>query len=130
MKKLVISGSAKLQKELQALLAKLKDKYEILDYPKTIENKNFMSDYPKIHQQFYQNIINADTLLIFNEDKNNISGYVGSAAFAELAFGVILKLVYKKDIEIYIYKMPSENVQSYDEINLYLKLGWIKVWNE
>ena len=37
------------------------------------------------------------------------------------------KLVYNKNIQILILRMPSVNVQSYEEINLWLKLGWIKL---
>lgn len=58
-----------------------------------------------------------------NEDKNGKTGYIGAETFAKLAFGLAQKLVYKKDIELVIYKRPSKDVQCYEEINLWLKLG-------
>ncbi len=65
-----------------------------------------------------------------NEDKNGLSGYIGAEVFAELLFGLSQKLVYKKEIELYILKMPSKEVSSYEEVTLWLKLGWIKIWKE
>ena len=63
-----------------------------------------------------------------NEDKNGISGYIGYETFAELLFGLSQKLIYNKDIEFILLKMPSREVGSYDEIDLWLKLGWIKLF--
>ena len=130
MKTIVISGSAKLQNEIQSLLKSVKSDYDILDYPKPIKNEDFMSLYPKIHKTFYESIANTDVCLLFNHDKNGIEGYVGSAGFAELSFAVAQNQVYKKNIEIYIYKMPDTKVACFDEIKLYLQLGWIKLWKE
>ena len=64
-----------------------------------------------------------------NEDKKGIEGYIGLAAFAELAYGVIEK-INNKEIELIILKIPSMEVSSYEEISLWLKLGWIKIWEE
>jgi len=47
-----------------------------------------------------------------------------------MCFGVSQNLIYNKNIEIIILKMPDKKVQSYDEINLWLKLGWIKLYKE
>ncbi len=65
-----------------------------------------------------------------NEDKNNIKGYLGAESFAEMCFGVVQNLIYNKNIEVMLLQMPERNVQSYDEIMLWLKLGWIKVYKE
>ena len=69
-------------------------------------------------------------LFIMNEDKDGKIGYIGAETFAELAFGLAQKLVYNKKIELVILKMPSENIQCYEEIKLWLKLGWIKLYEE
>lgn len=63
-----------------------------------------------------------------NEDKNKKEGYIGQETFAELSFGLAQKLIYNKNIEIIIYKMPSKEVSCYDEICLYLELGWLKLF--
>ena len=131
MKKIVIAGSAKLQKEINNWMDFFERKnYEILDYPKSIEQEKFMKLYPNIHTEFLENIIKTDMLFIMNEDKNGIVGYIGYEAYAELLFGLTQKLIYNKNIELIILKMPSSNVGCYDEINLWLQLGWIKLFKE
>ena len=65
-----------------------------------------------------------------NEDKNGVVGYIGYEAYAELLFGLAQKLNYNKDIELIVLKMPSKNVGCYDEINLWIELGWIKLFKE
>ena len=131
MKKVVIAGSAKLQQEIQNWRELFKNKdYEVLDYPKKIDETEFMELYPNVHKEFFENITKTDMLFIMNEDKNGKIGYIGAETFAELAFGLAQKLVYNKKIELVILKMPSENIQCYEEIKLWLKLGWIKLYEE
>lgn len=131
MKKIVIAGSAKLQKEISIWKEIFKNQnYEILDFPKPIEKPKFLELYPNIHKEFFSNITKTDVLFIMNEDKNDITGYIGAESFAELTFGLAQKLVYNKNIELIILKIPSKNVQCYEEINLWLKLGWIKLYKE
>ena len=131
MKKIVIAGSSKLRKEINYWLGFFKNKgYEVLDYPKTIDEDNFMKLYPNIHKKFFENITHTDILFVMNEDKNDIVGYIGAESYAELAFGLAQDLVYNKKIELIIYKMPSVEVQCYEEIKLWLELGWIKLYME
>lgn len=131
MKKVVIAGSASLQNEVKKWLKYFENlNYEILDYPRAIDEKRFMELYPKIHIDFLENIIKTDVLFIMNEDKNGVSGYIGYEAYAELLFGLSQKLVYKKEIELVLLKMPSIEVGCYEEIDLWLKLGWIKLYEE
>ena len=130
MTKLIISGSAALQDELSALTKELNNSYEIIDLPKIIPQNNFNELYKKIHKDYLTNITNTDIFLLFNADKNGIEGYIGAESYAELCFAVAQNLIYKKDIQIYIYKMPSSKVQCYNEIVIWLNLGWIKIWNK
>lgn len=131
MKKLVIAGSAKLQKEVDNWLKTFKNKnYEILDYPRPIDSTKFMELYPNVHKEFYENVTKADVLFIMNQDRHGKSGYIGAEAFAELAYGLAQKLVYNKEIELVILKMPSKDVQCYEEIDLWLNLGWIKLYED
>lgn len=128
MKKIVISGSASNQEKIKNLCKELSNQYEILDYPKAIQKENFLKIYKGTHKAFYENIANCDVYMLYNYDKDNIDGYIGSAGFAELSFAIAQNILYNKNIEIYIYKKPSEAVKSYDEICLYLELGYIKIW--
>ena len=132
MKKIVIAGSAKLQKEVNKWINIFEsNNYEILDYPKAIEESKFMELYPNIHTKFLDNITKADMLFIMNEDKNEKIGYIGSTyAYAELLFGLSQKLLYNKNIELVILKMPNTDIGCYEEIDLWLKLGWIKLYKE
>lgn len=130
MQKIVISGSAKLQENINYWVNYFSNKgYEVLDYPKDINKDEFLDLYPKIHKDFYQNIKKADILFIMNEDKNGIEGYIGPAVFAELSYGII-EYLNNRDILLMLLKMPSKEVNCYEEINLWLKLGWIKIWEE
>ena len=86
-----------------------------------------MQEYPPIHKNFYNAIENCDCFLLCNFDKKGIEGYIGSAGFAELAYAVAQNAKTHSK-QIFIYKMPSKEVQCYDEIKLYLSLGWIKLW--
>lgn len=131
MKKVVIAGSVKLQKEVNYWINFFEsNNYEILDYPRVIEESKFMELYPNIHLEFLDNITKADMLFVMNEDKNGIVGYIGYEAYAELLFGLSQKLIYNKNIELVVFKMPSTNVGCYEEIDLWLKLGWIKLYEE
>lgn len=131
MKKVVIVGSAKLQNNINYWKEKFSNNnYEILDYPKAIEKGRFMELYPNVHKEFFENITKTDMLFIMNEDKNGKIGYIGAESFAELTFGLAQKLIYEKNIELVILKMPSKEVQCYEEIDLWLKLGWIRLYGE
>lgn len=131
MKKIVIAGSAKLQKEIKTWVNYFESlNYTVLDYPKEIEKETLLKNYQSRYKEFFKNITNANILFIMNEDKNNIEGYIGAETFAELSFALAQKLIYEMDIELFIYKMPSKKVSCYDEINLYLNLGLLKLFKK
>ncbi len=131
MLKVVIAGSASLQKKM--LFWKNyweKQGAKVLDWPRPIKNSEFFTKYPNVHIEFLKSIMQTDILFIANEDKNGISGYIGAETFAELDFGIAQNLIYGKQIRIILLKMPSKKVQSYDEIKLWLKLGWIELFKK
>ncbi len=61
-----------------------------------------------------------------NEDKNGISGYIGAETFAELAHVVANRLLKEQETQVILFKMPESRVQSYEEITLWHRLGWIQ----
>lgn len=131
MKKIVIVGSAKLQKEVNKWINIFEsNNYEILDYPRAIGESKFMELYPNIHTKFLENITKADILFIMNEDKNGKIGYIGYEVYSELLFGLSQKLIYNKNIELVILKMPNTDIGCYEEIDLWIKIGWIKLYKE
>lgn len=130
MRKIVLSASASLQKEINEFIDKLQNRYDVLDWPKPLDESTFMQIYPQVHKDFMRNITKTDVLLVVNADKKGITGYIGAETFAELCFGLSQNLIYGKNLELYILKLPDKSVQCYDEIKRWLNLGWIKIWNE
>ena len=131
MKKIVISGSSKLQDKVEYWISYFKNlNYEILDYPKYTEPSEYEKTLPKIYKNFYTALENTDVYFLMNEEKNGIKGYIGSSSIAELTYVVILNLIHNKNIEIYILNMPSKEVSSYDEVKFWLNMGWIKLFDK
>ncbi len=130
MKKIVISGSSKLQDKVNYWLDYFKNKkYEIIDYPKFIEHDNYEKELAKVYKDFYTALENTNVFFLMNEEKNGIKGYIGASAIAELTYVVILNLIHNKNIDIYILNMPSQEVSSYDEVKFWLDMGWIKLFD-
>ena len=131
MKKIVISGSSKLQDKVEYWISYFKNlNYEILDYPKYTEPSEYEKTLPKIYKNFYTALENTDVYFLMNEEKNGIKGYIGASSIAELTYVVILNLIHNKNIEIYILNMPSNEVSSYDEVKFWLNMGWIKLFDK
>jgi hypothetical protein len=130
--KVVIAGSASLQGKISEWRNYWNDKdnHIVIDFPLAIKNKNFIKIYPEVHKKFFRNILKADILFIVNEDKNGINGYIGAEVFAELVYGLMQNLISGQKIKIILAKMPSQKVQSFEEIKLWLKLGWIKIYKK
>ena len=130
-KKIVIAGSASLQKKVLFWKEYWESRNNVVvNYPAPIPKETFLEEYPQVHKDFFKNIVESDILFVMNEDKNNIKGYLGAESFAEMCFGVTQNLIHNKNIEVILFQMPEESVQSYDEISLWLKLGWIKLYKE
>jgi len=128
-KKVVIAGSASLQEKVLYWKEFWENQgYCVTDYSAPINKENFLEEYPKVHTDFFRNITEADILFVMNEDKNGITGYLGAESFAEMCFAVAQNLIHNKNMEVMLLKMPEKSVQSYDEIVLWLKLGWIKLY--
>ncbi len=129
MKKIVIAGSASLQEKILYWKKTWEDQgFEVIAYPLAIPEENFLERYPTVHVDFFKKITEADILFIMNEDKNGVEGYIGAESFAEMCFGVSQNLIYQKNLEIILLKMPDDKTQSYNEVSLWLKLGWIKFY--
>jgi hypothetical protein len=129
--KVVIAGSAKLQTEIKHWIEywNAQPEGEVLNFPHQIPSENFEQLYPDVHTNFFKDITEADILFIANEEKNGISGYIGAETFAELGFGLAQKLVHKQNLKLILAHLPAPEVQCYNEIVLWLKLGWIEILN-
>ena len=129
-RKLVISGSVKFSKEIKEFVDKIENKYNVLNYPKPIKEEDLLKEYRDIHKKFYFDIENTDDFLLFNYDKNGKEGNIGYADFAELSVAITQNLLHGKNISIYILKYPSTSVSCKQEIDLWLSLGWIKIFDK
>ena len=129
--KVVIAGSAKLQTEIGQWIEYWNNQpgCEVLDQPKKIPTENFEQIYPEVYRGFYKNIPEADIFFVANENKDDIIGYIGASTFAELNFAIAQKIVNQKNIKIILAHLPAPEVQCYNEIILWLKLGWIEILN-
>lgn len=128
MKKIVIVGSATFYKEVLEWKERLeKLNYCVLDYPKKI---NIVTEYQENFETFYKNLDAADEILLLNLDKKGIEGYIGYESFAELSYSVAKNIISNSNKNIYILKLPSKEVGCYDEINQFIKLGYIKIFNK
>jgi len=128
MKKLVISGSAKLQPEVIKWKKYWEKRgYQILDYPQALNPDNYVQEYAHVHPFFHQQLELSDIQFIMNEDKNGITGYIGYASFAEMNYGIIRKINHHQPLEIILLKLPDPSLNCFEEIQLWLELGWIKI---
>ncbi len=131
MKNIVISGSSKLQNEVRIWIKHFVERgYVILDYPVYVEIENYSRELPVVYRNFYRSIEKTDVFFCMNEDKNGEYGYIGSSMIAEITFAVMQNLIYSKNIDIYILKMPQKTSNVYDEIKFFYDMGWIKLYNE
>ena len=74
MKKIVISGSSKLQEELITWKEYFEQKgYEVIDYPKQVSKENLKD----IYKSFYESLEKTDVLFLMNEERKGIKGYIG-----------------------------------------------------
>ena len=127
MKKIVISGSSKLQEELITWKKHFEQKgYKVIDYPKQVNKENLKD----IYKSFYESLEKADVLFLMNEERKGIKGYIGPSSMAEVIYTIMLNQIHNKKIEIYILNMPSREVSCYDEIKLFLENGWIKIYEK
>lgn len=127
MNKIVISGSAKLSKELKQWNQWWqKAGYEVLYCPKLIDSKaDFPRAYKDTYEHFYKSLLNSDLLFLMNENKNDKEGYIGAQTFAEASYAITNNLIGGKKItEVVILKMPSKEIACYQEITMWLELGW------
>ena len=127
MKKVVISGSSKLQEELITWKEYFEQNgYEVIDYHKQVSKENLKDAY----KNFYESLEKTDVLFLMNEERKGIKGYIGPSSMAEVIYTIMLNQIHNKKIEIYILNMPSREVRCYDEIKLFLENGWIKIYEK
>lgn len=130
MKKIVIAGSAKFCDQMLEWKEYFENKgHEVINYPKKIDQTN-SKEYQKVYIKFFESLNETEVLFVVNENKNGIEGYIGAETFAELTYTLIQSRVNGQNKQIYLLKMPSEEVACYTEIRNFVELGWVEIFNE
>lgn len=126
--RLVISGSSSLADKMKYWRDHLEESgYEILDWPKGIEESSFEESFPDVHRQFYAAIGKADMLFIPNEEKNGQAGYIGAGVFAEISFAMGLNFIRETKIKVLVLNRPSEESHFYEDITRWEKYEWLEI---
>lgn len=128
MKKLVIAGSVKFEKEIKKWIEYFKEhNYDVIKYPRKINQSNELR-YKDVYIDFYKALEEADCLFVLNEEKNGIKGYVGPQVYAEISYVMVQNILQDRNKTIWLLNEPSKDVASYNELNNFIKLGWIKLF--
>lgn len=126
MSTLVISGSAKDQTVVRKWVDYwTAEGYSVIDYPAPIAEGRFKAEYPAVFRTFFECLAACDVLFVMNEDRDDTSGYVGAATFAELSYGVARNACGHGPVDIVVLKPPGPGVHGVDEIVLWHDLGWL-----
>lgn len=129
-KNIVIIGSSKFLDKIEKLKDYLIQKgYNVIEYPKQINHLD-ENVYINRYKSFFKALDSTDEIFVANFDKNEIKGYVGAESFAELSFIVANNVLKDENRKIYLLNEPSKEVSSYFELNSFIKLGIVKVWDE
>lgn len=128
MKKIVICSSVSFEKEIiewKEGLEKLN--FEVTKYPIKLSG-NFIDEYEKEFSNHYKAIFGADAIIVLNIEKNGIPGYIGPGVFAEISFAIGSNKVSQKEIIVYCINSLPQNLPYSEELNLWQKLNWIKIF--
>lgn len=129
-KNITLCASMSFSKQTDHWKQKLqKSGHNVIQYPKPISG-DFLSGYKKEFTEHYQNITKSDVIFVLNLEKNDINGYIGAAVFAEIAFAVGINLTSRREnqIEIFYLNPIPKSLPHSEELQLWIKLGWIKQW--
>lgn len=97
--------------------------YDVIKIPEVVT-----SNYEEVHTLHYQKIAESDILFILNQDKNEISNYIGPSVFAEIAFAIGLNLTLRKQIKVLCLNPIPVNMPYTEELLRWEKLGWLGRW--
>ena len=153
MKKLVIAGSSRLYERALYWRGYFEGRgYDVIDWTRPIfEGEDFLAEerpapglplgkilrqgdatyadeLTKCFQQFYKHLDQADSFFLMNEDQNDIEGYIGPNAFAELMYVITGNLNRGRKVDIQILKMPSKDQRCYDDIKFWLDQDLLKIY--
>jgi len=128
MKKIVICSSVSFEKEIAEWKEKLeKLSFIVIKYPIKLSG-NFIDEYEKEFSNHYKAMLESESIIILNIEKNGIPGYIGPGVFAEIAFTIGLNKTMDKKIDIYCINPIPQNLPYFEELDLWQKLNLIKIF--
>jgi len=129
--KITICSSAFFIKEVEKIKEKLEEKgYQVFIFPQKVElegeilevtqfyemrkkdcfNEAYWRLKNKLMEEHIRKIERSDAILVLNQDKDGISGYIGGNTFLEMG------LAYYLNKKIFLWKKPSEDLPFFEEI--------------
>lgn len=127
-KKIVICSSASFENEIIEWKSKLEGmNFEVIKYPIKLQG-DIAIGYKKEFSDHYISISKADAILALNIEKRGIPGYIGPGVFAEMAFAIGLNKSLGKNIDVYYINPIPDDLPYSEELKLWEKLGWIKIF--
>ena len=117
--RIVICGSMSFATTMEKVLSELEAAGHSVFAPENLDTFSFggpseksaAKDELDAYNKYYKEIMNSDCILVVNEEKKGIKGYIGANALIEMAFAYVLK---KK---IYVLHEVSESLPWYEEIS-------------
>jgi hypothetical protein len=126
--KIVICSSASFEKEIIEWKSKLEGMdFEVVKYPIKLQG-DIVAGYEKEFSDHYISISKADAILVLNIEKGGVLGYMGPGVLTEMAFAIGLNKSLGKNIDVYYINPIPESLPYSEELRLWKKLNWIKVF--
>ena len=130
MKKIILAGSSKFIDKIEYYKKYFSNNgYTVLACPKKIDQTN-INIYDNTYKLFFKALNETDEIFVVNEEKNGIKGYVGAETFAELSFVLANNILKNEKRKIYLLNEPDEKNNCFYELNAFIKLGYIEIWNK
>lgn len=130
MKKIVLAGSSKFIESIEKWKEFfLKKGYDVIGCTKRI-NAEDINSFNEAYISFFKALNMTDELFVVNLEKNGFKGYIGAETFAEISYIVSNNIIKNENKPIYLLNMPDEKLNCYYELNSFLKLGYIKIWDK
>lgn len=122
-KNIVLSGSTKFKDAIEKIKYKLeKNNNIILDYSRE-DDRNYL----EVLNKFFESINNTDVLLVINNEKNGINGYIGASTFCEINHAVLNNIMYNKNIDIYLLNNIDSKISCYNELKFFIDNDIVKI---
>lgn len=129
MKKFVLSGSVKMASEIEKWRGywQAQSEVQILDFPSAISPEGFLQEYSKVFREYFSHLDETHVLFVVNGEKDGIKGYIGAGMLSEIAY-VVSRIARGEKQEVILAHPPAFQLFCSDEIDLWIKLGWVRVF--